>query len=53
MMKNGLNELIKKYKIFNNNIIVAKKLGISINDNNKNQLSEINDLLDKEIKKLL
>jgi len=29
---------------------VAKKLGISINENNKNQLSEINDLLDKEIK---
>ena len=50
MMKNGLNELIKNYKIFNNNIIVAKKLGISINENNKNQLSEINDLLDKEIK---
>ena len=29
---------------------MAKKLGISINENNKNQLSEINDLLDKEIK---
>ena len=49
-MKNELNEFIEKYKIFNNKIIEAKKFGISINENDKNKLSEINELLKNEIK---
>ena len=50
IIKNDLNEVIKKYKIFNNQIIEAKKLGISINEKNKNELMEINELLNNEIK---
>ena len=49
-MENDLNEIIKKYKIFNNNIIEAKYFGIYINENNKNKLIEINKLLNNEIK---
>ena len=45
-----MNEVIKKYKIFNNKIIDAKKLGISINEYHKNELMEINELLNNEIK---
>ena len=47
---NDLYEVLKKYKIFNNKIIEAKKLGISINEKNKNELMEINELLNNEIK---
>ena len=46
-----MNEVIKKYKIFNNKIIEAKNLGISINEKNKNELIKINELLNNEIKK--
>jgi len=49
-MENNLNDIIRKYKIFNNKIIEAKKFGISININNKNKLIEINEILNKEIK---
>jgi len=49
-MKNELNKFIEKYKDFNNKIIEAKKFGISINENDKNKLSEINELLKNEIK---
>ena len=45
-----MNEVIKKYKIFNNKIIEAKKIGISINEKNKNELIKINELLNNEIK---
>ena len=44
-----MNEVIKKYKIFNNKIIDAKKLGISINEYHKNELIKINKLLNNEI----
>ena len=44
-----MNEVIKKYKIFNNKIIETKKLGISINENYKNELIKINKLLNNEI----
>ena len=44
-----MNEVIKKYKIFNNIIIDAKKLGISINEYHKNELIKINKLLNNEI----
>ena len=50
-MKNELNDFIKKYKIFNNKILKAKKFGIKINENDKNQLIEINELLNNEINK--
>ena len=49
-MKNELNKFIEKYKDFNDKIIEAKKFGISINENGKNKLSEINELLKNEIK---
>ena len=45
-----MNEVIKKYKIFNNKIIEAKKFGININENNKNEIIEINELLNNEFK---
>ena len=45
-----MNEVIKKYKIFNNKIIEAKNLGISKNEKNINELMEINELLNNEIK---
>ena len=45
-----MNKVIKKYKIFNNKIIEAKKLGISINENYKIELIKINELLNHEIK---
>ena len=45
-----MNEVIKKYKIFNNKIIEAKKFGININENNKNEINEINELLNNEFK---
>ena len=45
-----MNEVIKKYKIFNDKIIEAKKLDISINEKNKNELIKINELLNNEIK---
>ena len=51
IMKNALNELIKKYKIFNSKIIEAKKFGLIINENNKYKLIEFNKLLNNEIKK--
>ena len=44
-----MNEVIKKYKIFNNKIIDAKKLGININEYHKNELIKINKLLNNEI----
>ena len=44
-----MNEVIKKYKIFNNKIIESKKIGISINENYKNELIKINKLLNNEI----
>ena len=50
-MKNELNDFIKKYKIFNNKILKVKKFGININENDKNQLIEINELLNNEINK--
>ena len=46
-MKNYLNQFIKTYKIFNKKIIEAKKFGININENNKNKLNEINELLNE------
>ena len=45
-----MNEVIKKYKIFNNKIIEAKKFGINKNENNKNEIIEINELLNNEFK---
>ena len=51
IMKNVLNELIKKYKTFNRKIIEAKKFGTCINENDKNELIKINKLLNNEIKK--
>ena len=50
-MKNELNKFIEKYKDFNNKIIEAKKHGIKMNENNKNELMESNELLNNEIKK--
>ena len=44
-----MNEVIKKYKIFNNKIIDAKKLGININEYHKNELIKINKLLNNKI----
>ena len=43
-----MNEFIKKYKILNSKIIETKKY--HINENNKNKLNEINELINKEIK---
>ena len=45
-----MNEVIKKYKIFNNKIIEAKKFGININENNKKEIIKINELLNNEFK---
>ena len=45
-----MNEVIKKYKIFNNKIIKATKFGINISKNNKNELMKINELLNNEFK---
>ena len=45
-----MNEIIKKYKIFNNKIIKAQNFGININENNKNEIIEINELLNNEFK---
>ena len=45
-----MNEVIRKYKIFNNKIIEAKKFGININENNKIELIEIIELLNNEFK---
>ena len=50
-MANDLNELIKKYKIFNDQILEAKIYGIILNEYDKNKLIEINQLLNIEIKK--
>ena len=46
-----MNELIKKYKIFNDELIEAKKFGIIINEFDITQLFEIIELLNNEIKK--
>ena len=40
-----MNELIKKYKIFNDELIEAKKFGIIINEFDITQLFEIIELL--------
>ena len=50
ILKNDFNEFIKKCKIFNSKIIEAKKNKISINENNKNKLNEITELIKNEIK---
>ena len=49
-MKNYLNNVLEKYKIFNGQILGAKKNGINIKENDKNKLIEINELLNNEIK---
>ena len=50
-MTNDLNEIIKKYKIFNETILEASKYGIIINEFKKTKLIEINQLLNNEFKK--
>ena len=52
ILKNDLNELIKKYKIFNDKIIEAKKHGISKDKYNNHKLIEIIELVKNEIQKL-
>ena len=51
ILKNDLNQLLRKYTIFNFKLIDAKKLGIYINDYDKNQLIEIIELFINECKK--
>ena len=51
-MKNDLNELMEKYKIFNDKLIEAKKHGISKDEYNNHKLFEIIELLKNEIQKL-
>ena len=48
-----MNELIRKFKIFNDKLIESKKLGININDYDKNQLIEIIELFKNEFKKFI
>ena len=45
-----LNKVLKAYKNFNKKIKETKKYDININENNKNKLIEINELLKTEIK---
>ena len=45
-----LNKVLKTYKNFNKKIIESQKHDININENKKNKLIEINELLKNEIK---
>ena len=50
ILKNDLNQLLRKYTIFNFKLIDAKKLGIYLNDYDKNLLIRIIELLCNEFK---